>query len=525
VKPSVWAIFLLFACLYLLSLGRGFYSSDGDVMFQTTAALVERHSWVLEPDPGLPQIVAGQDGRYYSKYDPGLPLIGVPFYVTGDWIARINHAHRYRLAATFYLMIPALSAAGTLAALAVLAGAKRRLVVLMAGLATPLWPYARVLFAEATLACALTVAVAILCRLAPMSQLGFQGRTESRSGSTISRFHRTGDPMGCPGRGTASPLQLTSILNLFAACSPLNLLGRGGDSGVRRYTRTFVVPLFAGIVLGMGILVRAALAIYVPPLLYLVAARTPARQGRAVTARLVAFVAGLLPFVVILLWANAQRFGDPFQSGYRGEGFTTPVWKGVFGLLFSPGKGILFYAPPLVLSVILWPRFRRSDPALANFLALAWGVALIVYGTWWAWYGGWCWGPRFLVPLIPLSCLPLAALPDRRSWRVLAGIALGVGIGVQLLGVLTDVTVLYSQAAGSGESRYDPLHFAPRHALLIGAVRRLLDGQTEPLAVFHLKGTGLPPTWTIGIPLLLVVGVIAGGWAFFAAGRRLRFPR
>src|SRR3972149_5009897 len=89
-------VFLLFACLYVLSLGRGFYSSDGEVMFKTTAALVERGTLVLEPD--LPPIVRGSDGRFYSKYDPGLPLLGVPFYVTGDQIGAINQAHRYRLA-------------------------------------------------------------------------------------------------------------------------------------------------------------------------------------------------------------------------------------------------------------------------------------------------------------------------------------------------------------------------------------------------------------------------------------------
>ncbi len=111
------AVFLFFACLYILSIGRGFYTSDGEVMFKTAAALVERHSFALEPDPGLPQIVRGHDGRMYSKYDPGLPLLLVPFYVTGDWIGQINHAHRYRLAATFALLLPALAGAGTLAAL------------------------------------------------------------------------------------------------------------------------------------------------------------------------------------------------------------------------------------------------------------------------------------------------------------------------------------------------------------------------------------------------------------------------
>ena len=61
------AVFLFFACLYILSIGRGFYTSDGEVMFKTAAALVERHSLALEPDPGLPQIVRGHDGRMLQQ--------------------------------------------------------------------------------------------------------------------------------------------------------------------------------------------------------------------------------------------------------------------------------------------------------------------------------------------------------------------------------------------------------------------------------------------------------------------------
>jgi hypothetical protein len=56
---------------------------------------------------------------------------------------------------------------------------------------------------------------------------------------------------------------------------------------------------------------------------------------------------------------------------------------------------------------------------------------------------------------------------------------------------------------------------------LADAVHRLLHGQTEPLAMFHLRDTGLPPTWTVGIPLLLIAGVITG--AYTLARRRNRW--
>jgi hypothetical protein len=263
--------------------------------------------------------------------------------------------------------------------------------------------------------------------------------------------------------------------------------------------------LAAGAVFGAGMLVRAAFAIYALPLAVLILWQQHVRRrGRAV--RLGAFAVGATPFVAILLWHNALRFDDPLRFGYGGEGFTTPPWEGILGLLFSPGKSVFLYAPPLLLSSVLWPRFRRSYPALGLFLALAWGAALAFYGTWWAWHGGWTWGPRLLVPLIPLSCLPLGMVPERRSWRVVAGALVVLGVGVQLLGVLTDVTPHYREVVGADESRVRLVNFAPRYAPLVGAARRLLRGQTEPLAVFHLKGMGLPPTWSIGVPLLLILG-------------------
>jgi hypothetical protein len=511
-RSPVWAVFLFFASLYLLSIGRGFYSSDGEVMFKTTAALVERGTFALAPDPGLPQIVRGRNGQYYSKYDPGLPLIGVPFYVTGDWIGRINHAHRARLTATAYLLVPALAAAGALAALAVIArrGASaeqastspyppgplspseiekggagappenrfgqpdsmllkssdasreptpvRRWLwaLLVAGLATPLWVYARELFAEAVLACALTVAVMAV----------------SFSAST-----RTGE-------GAEGDYVLRDVLWLAAG----------------------------GVAFGFGVLTRAALAIYTPALALLIVRRAGARRSRDMALRLAAFATGALPFMLIVLWHNALRFGNPLQFGYAGEGFTTPPWKGIAGLLVSPGKGVALYAPPLVLSAILWRRFRRADRGLAEFLAIVWATALIFYGTWWAWDGGWCWGPRLLVPLMPLSCLPLTVLPESRRWRVALIGLVALGIAVQVSGVLTTVIPHYAAVAGNDLSGADRIDFVPRDSPLADAVHRLLHGQTEPLAMFHLRDTGLPPTWTVGIPLLLIAGALTGAY-------------
>ena len=64
-----------------------------------------------------------------------------------------------------------------------------------------------------------------------------------------------------------------------------------------------------------------------------------------------------LPFLLILavlLGFNLARFGSPLTSGYNfaeGEGFNSPFGLGVFGLLLSPYRGILWYSPVLLLAI------------------------------------------------------------------------------------------------------------------------------------------------------------------------------
>jgi hypothetical protein len=65
----------------------------------------------------------------------------------------------------------------------------------------------------------------------------------------------------------------------------------------------------------------------------------------------------------------------------------------------------LFFSPGLLLPLSaartdLPPEVRRAARLWLWFLA---GM-IAVYSKWWAWYGGWCWGPRFfLFASVPAS--------------------------------------------------------------------------------------------------------------------------
>jgi hypothetical protein len=123
-----------------------------------------------------------------------------------------------------------------------------------------------------------------------------------------------------------------------------------------------------------------------------------------------------LTLVLLEFW---WRRGSPFLSGYAGDagfanilptsgkpGFSYPAPLGVLGQLFSFGKGVLFFAPGLLL---YWFGARRSNASSRRFalLGLLFTAGVVIaYSQWWSWYGGWFWGPRFLLfASVPASFL------------------------------------------------------------------------------------------------------------------------
>ena len=119
-----------------------------------------------------------------------------------------------------------------------------------------------------------------------------------------------------------------------------------------------------------------------------------------------------------------------------------PVWAGLYGLLVSPGKGLLFFAPVVLLSAAGAASFVRRHRWDAFLFFGVPAVYLLVYGSKGVWHGG-GWGPRYLVPALPfLACLalPIAERLLRpgspvRLARAAAAILVAASVVIQLLGV------------------------------------------------------------------------------------------
>jgi hypothetical protein len=156
----------------------------------------------------------------------------------------------------------------------------------------------------------------------------------------------------------------------------------------------------AGLAAGLSLLTKSANLVVAPFLLL------PLWKQRRVTAAAISFA------VVGAIWFafEISRFGAPLAN-YPGEGFTNPIFEGAWRLLFSLTKGLVFFYPALIVASV-----SRTDRVTKAAALLASAVLLVLASAYWGWHGNEGWGPRLVLPAIPLLA-PLAAVQVERWGR------------------------------------------------------------------------------------------------------------
>jgi hypothetical protein len=165
----------------------------------------------------------------------------------------------------------------------------------------------------------------------------------------------------------------------------------------------------------------------------------------------------------VLAW-NYVRFGSPWDSGYAAEGFTTTPLVGLYGLLFSSGKGVFFYNPMLVVALFGWRQFAAAARVEAVTAGTTVVIGLCMYATFWNWAGDAAWGPRFLVTVLPFAIMPLAWVVwwrPRGLFCAAASLLIAASVAVQLLGTFVPIRADY-------EYKQDRRHLAVERFLQIG---------------------------------------------------------
>lgn len=382
------AVFLVVGAASVLTTGGSLRSADYVVAFSVAANLVDRGSVEATPIRGFEAwaVSTGADGRSYCRYGLGHSLLGVPARVLG-------HA----LASTGLDPAPALD-----------------LPLVRFDLAEdPLEAWSG-FFAVQTNAAVLGALAVVLLHLSLL--LGLP-RREALLASLLG--------------GLCSPLLFQASDFTAEPASALALaLGAVGLVRVERCGATASRSLAVGLATGAMVLLKVAHGVLLVPasVAFFLAARA-GRGARGVTFLGYALGAAL-PLAFVGLY-NLARFHNPFETGYGAYAleFTNPVLEGLAGQMVSPGRGLLLYFPATALAFAglppLWRRSRSVATLTVGALASLW----LLYAPWFAWDGGWTYGPRLLAPATALLAPPavLALRADRGPWFRLAAAAVLVG--------------------------------------------------------------------------------------------------
>jgi hypothetical protein len=165
-----------------------------------------------------------------------------------------------------------------------------------------------------------------------------------------------------------------------------------------------------------------------PPLAAILLLWMCVRAGlsRTLLAAGIVFAATLVLFVAQYRWFGHVLGGFAAMQlvalSPNAHGVTTSLshepWIGMVGLLVSPSRGILIFSPVVLLALV---GFRRSLKALHDlrpgWLIAASAALFVVYGSYSVWWGGFTYGPRYmldlLVPLTPAAAFGVEAALSR----------------------------------------------------------------------------------------------------------------
>ena len=152
-----------------------------------------------------------------------------------------------------------------------------------------------------------------------------------------------------------------------------------------------------------------------------------------------------LPFLCVEIFYNLHRFGHPVMSYSRS--FDWEIFLiGFKGLLYSPGKGLFWYNPLLLLAIpgfiYLYRRYREW--AVAIFLGFA--GCFLLHASVTEFHGNICWGPRYLLRYLPLLFIPVAFFLFSDSMRnILVRLVVGLVIAVSALVQVAAVSLHYER--------------------------------------------------------------------------------
>ena len=401
---------------YSIETGGPYELSINTGRYALTQAIVDNHSFFLTKDQAkfaAPDVVAYKD-RFFSIFTPGIAFLAVPLYIIGKYFG-VPQLFSYFLNVIFALLD-----------------------------------------------------ILVIARLA----------RKFKSGLTVSL--------------------LAGLIFIFAT----NALAFS-QSFTQHLVSTFIIiamltlapdyhkkrnVLAIGILYGLGFLADFPNVILgLPIIIYLLAKQLEIKFNGKIELKLrlavVLFAAGLLPILAVFGYYNSITSGNPLKLAqsigktnqfnenqppakiakvpeniYYSNEIKTPLrsflpfdtrneLNGLYTLIISDERSWIFYSPILLLGIIgLAIASRRRDLTVIATLSIAVvGLDYILYSSFGDPWGGWSFGPRYLIPAAAISSAGIAIVIEKYKSKVLLWpIFLALvyySTAVNVFGVLTTIAV------------------------------------------------------------------------------------
>ena len=227
------------------------------------------------------------------------------------------------------------------------------------------------------------------------------------------------------------------------------------------------------------------------------------RNARTLGAFFLPFVGA---FAAVCLY-NKLRFGVFMAEGYLGGALTLesirsamsgqPVVSGLYRLLLSPGKSVLFFNPPVILALLGARQFWRKSREVALFCLIVVGGYVLFFASRPVLEGSYVWGPRHLTSLLPVMMLPVAHLIDRSgarpvAVRILVIVVLVAGIVIQFPNLFLYPKMITTAMFFEGVLNEDEIYYVPDRCPIVANWVLLKNGLLnfvtgEPLFYYPTK--------------------------------------
>jgi hypothetical protein len=192
---------------------------------------------------------------------------------------------------------------------------------------------------------------------------------------------------------------------------------------------------------------------------------------------------------------NYYRFGNPLTFEARGIVPSLAfVPQGIAGLLISPGVGLIWYCPCVILVALALWQIAKSRRLEALTICILFVATLLLHSCWFFWNAGWAWGPRYLLSVLPGTVALTGVLVG--SWRRVLAVLAVAGFLVSAPTLISFYERYYAEATEQDVSLAD-LDWSPSRSPLLhawpAAVREFRDAETYDVReLFRQRGVPSP---------------------------------